>query len=115
MGAARSPFPPVKTKVWSPPSTVARAPTCLRTDAQNIATASAARASWALWASKVFMSEVEPEIVVALFTHQVQENAGVEVAGARAHHHAADRGQPHGGVHRTSVPQGNEAPPVAKR
>src|SRR6185437_16506262 len=41
--------------------------------------------------------------VKVLFTHQIDQHTGIEIAASRAHDHAAARGQPHAGVHRSTA------------
>src|SRR5712692_10718479 len=52
--------------------------------------------------------------VVALFFEEIEEDAGVEVAAARAHHEASSRRESHGGVERPSVAYRRHARAVAQ-
>ena len=52
--------------------------------------------------------------IVVLLADQIDENAWVKVAAARAHDHTAGGGQPHAGVDRHAVADRGEAGAVAE-
>ena len=56
----------------------------------------------------------EPGRVEPLFAHQVEQNAGIEIAAARAHDDPAGRGQAHAGVDRLAVLDRGDAGAVAE-
>ncbi len=49
-----------------------------------------------------------------VLTHQVDQNAGIQIAGTRAHDHAASGGQPHAGVDRFAILDRGDAGAVAE-
>src|SRR5260370_25803132 len=51
---------------------------------------------------------------VALLTHQIEKDARVEIAAARAHHDATDGREAHRGVYGMSIPDGNQARAVSE-
>src|SRR6185437_3747091 len=56
----------------------------------------------------------EPGRIVALFVHEIEECAGIEIAGARAHHQAGRGSESHRRVHGLPIAHGGEARAIAE-
>jgi hypothetical protein len=56
----------------------------------------------------------EVDGIVLLLAHQIDQDAGIEITAARAHNHAAGRGQSHAGVDRFAAFDRGDACAIAE-